>query len=250
MRWIPPGRFLMGSPEDEPDREDDELPHEVELTQGFWMADTASTQTLWEAVMGENPSKFNGPNRPVENVSWDNCQVFLNMINEAVPGLNLCLPTEAQWEYACRAGTTSPFWFGDGVNNEQVNYFDSTSDENVFEPGVFENGIYEGQVDETVEVGTLPPNGWGLYEMHGNVFEWCSDWYGEYEEKNTIDPQGPTKGEARVLRGGSWFRSAWSCRSAYRLARLPGGRNDDFGFRLSRGQEGPVQVKNRNREGA
>ena len=123
MRWIEPGTFLMGSPENEPERLDDEGPqHSVTIGRGFWLFDTACTQALWEAVMGENPSRFKGADRPVENVSWNDCQDFLQRLNERLPGLDLALPSEAQWEYACRAGTTTPFSFGANITPEQVNY--------------------------------------------------------------------------------------------------------------------------------
>ena len=229
FRWIPPGRFLMGSPIDEPERDENELQHEVELTRGFWLADTACTQALWQVVMGENPSRFEGPGRPVEMVGWKDCQEFIKRVNKNYQDLNLCLPTEAQWEYACRAGTTTPFWFGDTVNTAQVN-FDGN-----YPYGVGVKGEYR---ECTVEVKTLPPNGWGLYEMHCNVFEWCSDWFGDYREGLSIDPSGPSEGEYRVLRGGSWVYYAWRCRSAFRSWDVPGFRGGLFGFRLSRGQEG------------
>ena len=229
FRWMPPGRFFMGSPKDEPERSDRELQHEVELTQGFWLGDTACTQALWEAVMGENPSRFIGPERPVENVSWFDCQEFIARVNKELPVLNPRLPTEAQWEYACRAGTTTPFWFGETVTPEQVNY------NGKYPYADAEKGIYRQQ---TVEVRTLEPNGWGLYETHGNVWEWCSDWYGEYEEGLAVDPQGPAKGGNRVLRGGSWVKEARNCRSAARGAINPGLRSIGAGFRLSPGQKG------------
>lgn len=120
LRWIPPGRFWMGSPKDEPERWDDEGPqHRVTISQGFWLFDTACTQVLWQAVMGSNPSAFKGADRPVETVSWNDCQDFLKRLNERLPGLDLSLPTEAQWEYACRAGTTTPFSFGANITPER-----------------------------------------------------------------------------------------------------------------------------------
>ena len=157
----------MGSPESEPERYDYEGPqHQVTLSQGFWMFDTAVTQALWQAVMDNNPSKFKDPDKPVENVSWDDCQRFLVKLNVRVPGLELTLPTEAQWEYACRAGTQTPFYFGDNITPEQVNY-------NGNYPYVgAETGLYRR---ETVTVKELPCNDWGLYQMHGNVREWCLD---------------------------------------------------------------------------
>ena len=122
LRWIVPGEFLMGSPESQAERLDWETQHRVILTQGYWLADTACTQALWQAVLDDNPSGFKGEDRPVENVSWDDTQRFIARLNELIPGGGFRLPTEAEWEYACRAGTTTAFWFGDQVSPEQVNY--------------------------------------------------------------------------------------------------------------------------------
>jgi hypothetical protein len=240
FRWIPPGEFLMGSPEDEPARDDDEDQHEVELTRGFWLADTACTQALWEAVMGGNPSRFDGADRPVENVSWGDCREFFERANQAVPGLDLWFPTEAQWEYACRAGTATPFWFGNQVTPEQANYNGNYP---------YARGAKGKYREETVAVGSLPCNGWGLYEMHGNVLEWCSDWFGSYAKGKTVDPRGPSKGGDRAPRGGSWISSAGGCRSASRSGLHPGDRSD-VGFRLSRGQAGRAQEQDREKQGA
>jgi sulfatase modifying factor 1 len=220
MRWIEPGIFFMGSPQSEPERFDDEIQNEVELTQGFWLADTTCTQELWQAVMGSNPSWFKGFNRPVDNISYEDCRKFLKKVNDIVSHLELCLPTEAQWEYACRAGTQTPFCFGETINTEQVNYGGG-------------GAILSGW-QETREVKVLPHNDWELYQMHGNVREWCADWYGAYDSGMVIDPEGPTAGSARVLRGGSWFSRKRGCRSAARLSRPPDTREDNYGFRLSR----------------
>jgi len=227
MRWIPAGEFVMGSPESEANRFKGETAHEVVLTHGFWLADTACTQRLWQAVMGKNPSSFEGEERPVETVSWEDCQEFLNRCESLLPGLGLELPTEAQWEYACRADTRTPFWFGENITPEQVNY----------------NGNYpytneaKGKYREnTVDVEVLPCNGWGLYQMHGNVYEWCSDWYGEYPEGRVTDPSGPDMGADRVLRGGWWSGFARYARSANRYSNEPDYRSDGVGFRVSRGR--------------
>lgn len=228
FRWIKPGRFMMGSPEDEPERDDDELLHEVIITEGFWLGETACTQALWQAVMGANPSEFKGNNRPVETVSWNDCMTFINTINAKMDGLNLQLPTEAKWEYACRAGTTTPFSFRDNITTDQVNY-----DGNYPYDGAPKGEYWE----ETVEAGTLPCNPWGLYEMHGNVWEWCRDWYDEYPDGPAVDPKGPENGGNRVLRGGSWFYYGWDVRSAYRDRYEPGFRGDFTGFRLARGHQ-------------
>jgi sulfatase modifying factor 1 len=223
MRWIPPGRFSMGSPYDELHRHHSESRHEVTLQKGFWISDTACPQELWQAVMEKNPSEKKGTKRPVENVSWDDCNEFLRRVNGRLGKVFLSLPTEAQWEYACRAGTTSPFHFGITVTADQVNY----------------NGEYpyfgekkEMNRGETVEIKSLPPNQWGLYEMHGNVWEWCMDWYGKYEVESVVDPVGPAQGTYRVLRGGSAYSAAADCRSAARSRCHTDGRYSRNGFRF------------------
>jgi sulfatase modifying factor 1 len=228
FRWIKPGVFMMGSPEDEPERYDDEILHEVTLTRGFWLGETACTQALWEAVMGENPSDFKGSNRPVENVSWDDAQEFIKKINSKKDDLNLRLPTEAEWEYACRAGTTTPFYFGENITPDQVNY------DGDYPYAGGKKGKYRG---ETVEVKSLPCNGWGLYEIHGNVWEWCADWYGDYPSEPVVYPSGPDRGDGRVLRGGSWLNLGRDVRSAYRFDYGPFYYDNDTGFRLARGQK-------------
>jgi formylglycine-generating enzyme required for sulfatase activity len=231
MRWIEPGSFLMGSPEDEPERYSDEDPrHEVRIAEGFWLFDTACTQALWEAVMGEHPSRFKGTQRPVEQVSWEDAQRFIAALNERVPGLQLCLPSETQWEYACRAGTETPFSFGGNVTPEQVNYHGGYP-----YPGG-SKGKYRG---ETVPVGSLPPNPWGLYEMHGNVWEWVQDMWNDNYQGAPSDGsawESTNPGAVRVVRGGSWGTLARRCRSAFRSGREPGGRYYDLGFRCARAQ--------------
>ncbi len=229
MRWINPGRFMMGSPPDEAERLNNETQHEVVLSQGFWLAETACTQALWQAVMENNPSHFKGTERPVEQVSWDKRMRWIARLNEKVPGLDMRLPTEAEWEYACRAGTTTPFWFGENITTDQVNYQGTAP----YAGG--ESGEYR---EETVDNKALPCNDWGLYQMHGNVWEWCSDWYGEYPMGSVKDPQGPESGEGRVLRGGSWSDDGRVVRSARRNHSTPGDRDGGIGFRLARGQSG------------
>lgn len=229
MRWIEPGTFWMGSPSNEAERRDNELRHRVVLTNGYWLADTACTQVLWEEIVGVNPSRFHGDLQlPVEQVSWnDITTVFLPRLNERVPGLNLELPTEAQWEYACRAGTTTPFSFGEQITPEQVNY-DGNHPYNDGKKGKYRK--------KTVPVKALPANGWGLYQMHGNVWEWCADGFGAYPPGEAKDPVFPQdQGTLRVLRGGSWFLNGGLCRSAFRVADESYARNNRFGFRLARG---------------
>ena len=226
MRWIPPGRFMMGSPEKESGRFDNETLHEVVLSKGYWLADTCCTQSLWKAVMGANPSHFKGENLPVETISWEDIQAFFDKVRARYPELNLQLPTEAQWEHACRAGTTVPFSFGD-INREKANYFDGPEDESA----------EERLKGTTMDVASYVSNPWGLYDMHGNVIEWCSDWYAAYKEDDALNPTGPSNGAARVLRGGSWIRNARYCRSACRGRSEPSDRLSLVGFRFAQVDE-------------
>ena len=233
FRWIVPGTFRMGSPADEPERRDNEEQHEVTLTRGYWLADTACTQALWKEVMGDNPSRFaDDPRKPVERVSWVDVQRFLAALDQRVVGLSARLPSEAEWEYACRAGTTTPFSFGANITPEQVNY-------NGHYP--YAGGRKGVDRQTTVAVASLPANAWGLYEMHGNVWEWCADWFGEYPTTPQRDPRGAGSGAARVLRGGSWVSYGRYVRSANRFHNVPGRRNDDVGFRLALGPRGPAE---------
>lgn len=227
FRWIEPTTFQMGSPEGEEGRSDDETQYQVTLSQGYWLADTTCTQQLWQAVMGKKPGSFKGEINPVEQVSWDDIQKFLQRINKKQPELDLRLPTEAEWENACRAGTKTPFHFGgkDDLNLEKVNY-----------SGKWDEHSSDGK---TQPVKSYPPNQWGLHEMHGNVLEWCEDWYGKYPEKSAVDPQGPKSGDNRVLRGGSWFNDGRYCRPAYRYSYRPDDRYDLIGFRFARGHGQP-----------
>jgi formylglycine-generating enzyme required for sulfatase activity len=214
MRWIEPGAFTMGSPKGEDGRYDDEGPqHEVRLTKGFWLGDTPVTQALWTAAMGNNPSRFKDPKRPVETVSWDDAQQFLNKMNLAVPGLALGLPTEAQWEYACRAGTNGPNYAGDAGKLADIAWFDKNSG------------------GQTHPVATKPCNDWGLYDMLGNVWEWCADGRRSYAAKPVTDPAGPLESALRALRGGSCHRFARHVRAAYRYEYVRGSRFNFIGFR-------------------
>ncbi|MEO0414951.1 MAG: SUMF1/EgtB/PvdO family nonheme iron enzyme [Verrucomicrobiota bacterium] len=217
FRWCPPGTFQMGSPSSEPNRSDDEKQHMVTLTKGFWIAETECTQAEWQRVMGSNPSRFSGSDRPVEEVSWEDAQEYLSKLNQANSfsgGWKFNLPTEAQWEYACRAGTTTAYAFGSSLSSSEANF-----DENV---------------DETTSARKYPANKWGIYDMHGNVWEWCRDWYGEdYYVEGQRDPQGPSDGSNRVLRGGGWSSFDHFCRSAYRIGITPDYRGNDLGFRLA-----------------
>ena len=227
FRWIAPGSFLMGSPADEPQRSDNETQHTVTLTQGFWLAESTCTQALWQAVMRENPSRFEGAELPVEQVSWEDAQTFIERFNALHPLLQIRLPTEAEWEYACRAGTTTPFAFGGNITPEQVNYDGNYP---------YHTGSQGQYRRKTVAVKSLPPNAWGLYEMHGNVWEWCSDYYGgDYGAEPQTDPRGADSGELRVLRGGSWIDFGRYCRSADRFRDTPDFRDFIIGFRFALG---------------
>ena len=229
--WIPSGSFMMGSPKSEAGRDDDEGPrHRVEISKGFWMGKYEVTQREWEDVMGgwimgDNPSSFKGSKRPVETVSWNDCQKFIEKLNSRHKEVEFALPTEAQWEYACRAGTTSPFYFGATITPQQVNYNGS------YPYGNASKGLDRG---ETTKVGSFPSNAWGLHDMHGNVREWCQDWYGEnyYSESPSRDPRGPSSGTYRVLRGGSWNSNAKHCLSANRNWFVPDLSYVNSGFRL------------------
>lgn len=225
FRWCEPGTFLMGSSQDEADRSDDEIQCEVRLTRGFWLADTTVTQALWAVVMDYNSSKFIGTDLPVERVSWYDVLSFIDKMNGLKAALKLCLPTEAQWEYACRAGTNTPFFWGEQIDSELVNFDGSRP---------YKNGNKSKFRGETIEVKSLPCNGWGFYQMHGNVWELCSDWYGEYPTGPAVDPRGPVSGVGHVLRGGSWFSLGRACRSAYRYNYRQTSRINSLGFRLAR----------------
>jgi uncharacterized protein (TIGR02996 family) len=216
--WIAPGTFLMGSPPEEPKRFEDETLHEVTLPQGFYLGIHAVTQAQWQAVMGNNPSHFKGKKRPVECVSWEDCQAFCTKLSQR-DGKRYILPSEAEWEYACRAGTTTPFHFGETISTDQANYNGT-------------KGEYRGR---TMSVGSFPPNAWGLFDMHGNVWEWCQDEHRSYEDINTKDVLNTENKEesARVLRGGSWYSHARSCRAAFRFRVAPGYRNTFLGFRVA-----------------
>ena len=220
FRWIRPGIFQMGAEEEENAHLRllaKETLHEVTLSKGFWLANTAITQELWQAVMKGNPSGFRGANRPVERVSWSHAQQFIRRLNSLIPGLVARLPTEAEWEYACRAGSTTPFSFGLEISTEQVNYQSGASSRL-----------------HTVPVKTLPCNHWGIYEMHGNIWEWCQDyWQEDLTAEAVIDPQGPEQGEFRLTRGGSWVYPSRFIRSAYRDRYFPNYAGGSIGFRLA-----------------
>jgi formylglycine-generating enzyme required for sulfatase activity len=184
------------------------------------MAETEVTQAQWRAVMGTDPSSFKGDNLPVEQVSWDDAVEFCRKLSSS-SGLTVSLPTEAQWEYACRAGTTTPFHFGSTITPDQVNY------DGEYPYGNAAEGVYR---EKTTQVGSFPANAWGLRDTHGNVWEWCADWYASSLPGGT-DPTGPSSGSHRVVRGGSWYSHAQHCRAAFRLNGDPTAGRYTFGFR-------------------
>jgi len=223
---IKPGTFMMGSPSGESGRDSDEKQHKVNLTRGFYIQTTEVTQGQWESVMGNNPSEFKkGDNYPVENVSWSDAQRFIRKLNQKEGIDKYRLPTEAEWEYACRAGTTTPFSFGRCLSIDQANY------NGKYPLGGCSKGKYRKKI---VSVASFSPNAWGLYDMHGNVWEWCQDWYDDYPSGSVTDPNGPSSGSSRVYRGGSWINNARNCRSANRCFNSQGYRYGNLGFRLSR----------------
>ncbi|MFB3787527.1 MAG: formylglycine-generating enzyme family protein [bacterium] len=219
MVLIPAGTFLMGSAEDDPDRHSMESPrHPVTISRDFYLGRYEVTQAQWTVLMESNPSYFQGNgNQPVETVSWEDCLRFIAKLN-ALGQETFRLPTEAEWEYACRAGTTGPFYWGPDPGSVQIT----------------ENAWYEGNQSQAGprEVGIRLPNPWGLYDMAGNVAEWCRDWYGPYPASAQTNPTGPVSGIQHVKRGGHWASSAGQCRSAYRFS--PGARFGCLGFRLAR----------------
>jgi uncharacterized protein (TIGR02996 family) len=220
--WLPPGTFRMGNPPNEEWHRDEETQHQVTLTKGFWMGVYPVTQAQWQAVTGNNPGHFKGDDRPVENVSWEDCQAFCEQLSKR-DGTRHQSPTESQWEYACRAGTTTPFYFGRTISTDQANYNGNHT------YGKGKKGVYRQQ---TTPVRSFPPNAWGLFDMHGNVYEWCQDWYGPYPNGDLKDPKGENSGEARVLRGGSWFNGPAVCRAACRHWDAPANRDGLYGCRV------------------
>jgi formylglycine-generating enzyme required for sulfatase activity/serine/threonine protein kinase len=214
MVLIPAGKFMMGSPESEKGRSNDENQHEVTLTKPFHIGKYEVTQEQWEIVMGNNPSETKGAKLPITNVTWQDCQEFIKKLNEKNTGVYR-LPTEAEWEYACRAGTTTAYSFGDKMTPKDANYGAS-------------------KFGKPVVAGSYKPNAFGLYDMHGNVWEWCEDWYEKYPAGAVTDPKGPATGERRVLRGGPFDFNVSSARSSDRNKLSPSIRNYNNGFRLAR----------------
>jgi len=210
---IRPGTFTMGS-----DKGGGERAHQVTLTKPFYLGKYEVTQEQWQQIMGGNPSRFKGAKNPVEMVSWDDCQEFMGKLRKKLPGQMFRLPTEAEWEYACRAGTTGEY----AGDLDAMAWYDSNSG------------------SKTHPVGGKKPNAWGLYDMHGNVGEWCADWYGDYPNSAVTDPTSSNTGSYRVIRGGFWYGSACYCRAADRYGYTPTGGNDYIGFRVARSSSGAM----------
>jgi len=225
--WIPPGSFRMGSPPGEPEDVRPAPVHEVRLTHGFWMARTEVTQAEWQRVMGDNPSWFPecGPRCPVERVNWYDVRSFIERLRQRSDQPGLRLPTEAEWEYACRAGTTTAFSTGADLTTGQANY-----DGRMPYPGRPEGGFRGGPTP----VASFAPNPWGLYDMHGNVWEWTEDEYCPYATGPVTDPIGACGSGIENIRGGSWYFSASSARCGRRYTHKPEDRGFSIGFRLVR----------------
>ena len=263
MVFVKGGKFLMGSPESENWRSSDETQHEVALAD-FWISRYEVTQREYSALMHDNPSTFQGDSLPVENVSWLEAVRFCNAKSESegltpvyeIDGAKVTwnlaadgyrLPTEAEWEYSCRAGTTTPFNLEHSIGAEEANFYGHYPyeiEENYFSQHKLTTkpGIYRG---ETVEVGSFPPNKLGLYDMHGNVGEWCWDIYAPYPKGSSTNPTGPESGTRRVNRGGGWNDFAKNMRSAYRAAAPQERGMYNVGFRLVRGAVGTGIIASR-----
>ena len=229
LNWCPPGTFTMGSPTTELGRFPSEIQHKVTLTKGYWIGKYEVTQAQYSAVTGANPSAFRGNSLPVEQVTWDNAVAFCDRLTSKekaagrLPdGYKFALPTEAQWEYACRAGTTTALNSGKDLSNA-----DKCAE-------MDEVGWYSNNASyQTHPVGQKKVNSWGLYDMHGNVAEWCRDWMGDYTAADVVDPTGPATGMLRVTRGGNWLDTAGGCRSAFHYScEYPTTYQKNLGFRV------------------
>ncbi len=219
---IPPGSFQMGSPASEPGRRPDEVLHRVTISRGFWLGATEVTQLQWTRVMGGNPSRFPGcQDCPVESVSWLDVRKFIDRLN-ASEGGGFRLPTEAEWEYACKTGESAG---AARIDDAHAN-FDARYPFRGGRPGRY--------LGRPVRVASYPADRRGIFDMHGNVWEWCADGYGPYPSGDTVDPVGPAPAPLKVIRGGSWYFDAASCRCATRYTHAPGDRGFSVGLRLAR----------------
>lgn len=225
MVLIPAGTFMMGSPDSETRRISQEAPSHQVTVRIFYMGKYEVTQAQYQAVMGTNPSSFKGDNHPVDNVSWEDAVEFCRRLSQ-MTGTKYRLPSEAEWEYSCRAGTTTPFAFGSSLSSEQAN-FDGNLPYGETAPSMYRR--------ESIPVGSLKPNAFGLYDMHGNVSEWCQDLYHDNYHGAPVDGSAWEKGgnpQIRVKRGGAWQSAANGCRSAYRIGDPYNYKADTNGFRV------------------
>jgi len=222
----------MGSPPDEPYRGSSEVQHRVSISRPFYMQTAEVTLKQWRSLMGKRllVRRKGSDNMPVTQVSWFDCMEFIKRLNQMGEG-KYRLPTEAEWEYAARAGTTSPFSWGDTIDCDKAMYGNNSIKHNVCQLYI---KSLELQIDAPAPVKSYQPNPWGLYDMHGNVWEWCMDWFGDYKKNPVTDPKGPDSGTMRIRRGGSWFKHGHSCRSANRSFGHPATRYRTTGFRLVR----------------
>jgi formylglycine-generating enzyme required for sulfatase activity len=225
--YIDPGTFIMGSPPEEKGRKPDEVQHSVTLTKGFYLQSTEVTREQWRKLMKSDPIDFTDDcvdDCPVNHISWDDSIAFITKLNKK-EGINKYrLPTEAEWEYACRAESTTAFETGDNIETECVS-----------DPAADKIAWYCANTKgQPKPVGTKPPNKWGLHDMHGNMYEWCSDWYDTYPLGSVTDPKGPALGETRVFRGGAFMYLVWHARSAHRRHHATHFRNRYTGFRVAR----------------
>ena len=220
--WIEPGTYMMGSADSDRSKLTGEDPqHEVTISRGFWLGQSEVTQQQWESVMDDNPSQYVGPERPVERVTWYDAQEFIHALNLAAGDSLYRLPSEAEWEYASRAGTTTPWFSGDDEGELGDYAWYAANNTAGGDPPV-----------GTKPVATKLPNPWGLDDVHGNVFEWCQDWYGTYSAESQVDPTGPESGTSRVFRGGHFYGNGRAVRSAVRSHNTPTGRDNFLGVRL------------------
>ena len=232
FRLIPAGSFMMGAVPGDSEAQDDEKPqHRVEITKDVYIGVHEVTQAQYEAVMGKNPSYLKGSDRPVEMIMWEEANEFCRKLSE-MEGVSYRLPTEAEWEYAARAGSTTRYYWGDSSAESVMKRY------SWYEKNAQASKWTSPHADEegTQPVGLKMPNGWGLYDMSGNVCEWCADWYGKnyYRDSPLSDPAGPSSGVGRVFRGGSWSNGAGDGRSAFRYRHAPGGYYGNLGFRIVR----------------
>ncbi len=229
---IPAGTFTMGSPPAEPHRNKDEIQHQVTISKPFYIQSTEVTLKQWWALMGKRlfGKRKGTPDTPVTRVSWHDSMDFIEKLNALNEG-KYRLPTEAEWEYACRAGTTTPYSWGGEIDCSQAMYGNNSFKSEECIEFLKKKGF---AIDRPAVVKSYPPNPWGLYDMHGNLWEWCQDWYGAYPKGPVVDPRGADSGETRIRRSGSWFKRGHLCRSANRFSAYPGSRFRNTGFRVVR----------------